>query len=493
LPGSEARKWVLVTGANGLLGTAIRKRLAGEFDLVSIDCKTTDPVQSAEHTFRVDLGDPPSIEVCWDNLPHSKATLAGVIHCAAYYDFTNEPNEKYARLESGLQKLLELFSRDAASEAVFIYPSSMAALSPTEPGKPLYAHSPKAGLWEYPRSKVRVEAVLDGYSGPQAVVQLVLAGIYTDQCELVPLFHWIELNAHSPLRTFYPANADRGLTYVHVEDAAEAFALALRIEARGHHRYLVGEPEAVPYAVIRGETLRAFTRWPLPLVWVPRFLAYWGAWVLCAFGKAFGKPPFLQPWMIRFAGEHFEFDLSETERGLGWRPTRSMARVLPKMLGAKKTAPRQWYERNRSRPWAKNECGNLESELPAVVVVAAVLTRGPDVLIARRLKGSLKGFWEFPGGKVERGETEQEALRREVREELSIECEVGNYLGESIHLSARGKVLLRFYRASPLGEPLAGVAHDQVTWAPIRALSTYRLAPADGPIVRLLEGESDAS
>ncbi len=481
-----------MTGADGLLGTAVRKRLATDFDLVSLDCKATAPVHRGEHTFRVDLGDPPSLEVCWDNLPFAKTSLAGIIHCAAYYDFTNGPNEKYARLEAGLKRLLELFSRDVPPESVFVYPSSMAALAPTEPGKPLNAHSPKAGLWEYPKSKVRMEALLDNYSGPHAVVQLVLAGIYTDHCELVPLYHWIELSAHSLLGSFYPANADRGLTYVHLEDAAEALVRALHTKARGHHRYLVGEKAAVPYRTVRDETLKAFRRWPWPLTWVPRAVAFWGAWAMCAWGKWFGKQVFLQPWMIAFAGEHFEFDVSETEKGLDWRPKRSMAQVLPGMLAHKKANPGLWYELNRRRPWAKNECGNLENEAPAVVVVAAVLTRGPHVLIARRLKGSLKGFWEFPGGKVESGETEQEALRREVREELSIECEVGDYLDESIHLSARGKVLLRFYRATPLGEPLAGAAHDQVVWTAISALKTYRLAPADGPVVKLLEGETDA-
>ena len=60
-----------------------------------------------------------------------------------------------------------------------------------------------------------------------------------------------------------------------------------------------------------------------------------------------------------------------------------------------------------------------------IAVVAGVLRREGRVLLSRRIRGADVGRWEFPGGKLERGETPEQALRRELREELGIEVQVG--------------------------------------------------------------------
>ncbi len=128
-----------------------------------------------------------------------------------------------------------------------------------------------------------------------------------------------------------------------------------------------------------------------------------------------------------------------------------------------------------------------------VVVVAAIVKRGGKVLLARRKDGSLTGYWEFPGGKIEAGESPQKALRREIREELSVDSEVGAFYGESEHLSSTGRIRLEFYRCALAGEPVAGEAHTELAWVEVADLPTYQVAPADIPIVRqLVEEENEA-
>lgn len=128
-----------------------------------------------------------------------------------------------------------------------------------------------------------------------------------------------------------------------------------------------------------------------------------------------------------------------------------------------------------------------------VVVVAAIVKQGGKVLLARRKEGSLTGYWEFPGGKIEPGESPQKALRREIREELSVDSEIGAFYGESEHLSSTGRIRLEFYRCALAAEPVAGEAHTEIAWVEVGALSTYQVAPADIPIVRrLVEEDEDA-
>lgn len=125
-----------------------------------------------------------------------------------------------------------------------------------------------------------------------------------------------------------------------------------------------------------------------------------------------------------------------------------------------------------------------------VLVTAAVVRRDGRVLIARRLPGGERpGLWEFPGGKVERGETPEEGLRRELREELAVEAEVGPLLVTVCHDYPDKAIQLLAYQCTVTqGEPRA-VECAEVRWVRPEELASYPVAPADEPIVRrLLDG-----
>ncbi len=119
-----------------------------------------------------------------------------------------------------------------------------------------------------------------------------------------------------------------------------------------------------------------------------------------------------------------------------------------------------------------------------VVVAAAVIIKDGRVLLTRRAEGQhLAGLWEFPGGKLEAGESPEEALVRECREECGIEVEVGQILDVTHHRYPEKDVLLLFYRcALHSGE----VRHLQVAdhaWVAPVDLDRYPLPPADERIV----------
>ena len=118
------------------------------------------------------------------------------------------------------------------------------------------------------------------------------------------------------------------------------------------------------------------------------------------------------------------------------------------------------------------------------VVCAAIVDRG-RVFAARRAPGrSLAGAWEFPGGKVEPGESDAEALARELREELGIEVAVGPCLGTSHHHLATGApFVLVCYACDAPPTPPTLLDHDASAWLLPDALGGLPWAAADLPLL----------
>lgn len=114
-------------------------------------------------------------------------------------------------------------------------------------------------------------------------------------------------------------------------------------------------------------------------------------------------------------------------------------------------------------------------------VVGGAALRAGRVLMARRGPGSYEGLWEFPGGKVEAGETDQVALARELDEELGIRAVVHEFLGVGHH----GRIDLHCYRVEFEGEP-QNREHSELAWVPLAELAALEVPPADIPTVEAL-------
>jgi 8-oxo-dGTP diphosphatase len=121
--------------------------------------------------------------------------------------------------------------------------------------------------------------------------------------------------------------------------------------------------------------------------------------------------------------------------------------------------------------------------LPKVIVAAVIVVDGRVLACERSAPPEVAGRWEFPGGKVEPGETDAQALARECREELGVRVAVGNRVGPDVPL-AHGRAVLRVFAVELLdGDTPKALEHTAMRWLTADELDSVPWLPADKPIV----------
>ena len=131
--------------------------------------------------------------------------------------------------------------------------------------------------------------------------------------------------------------------------------------------------------------------------------------------------------------------------------------------------------------------------IPHIDVVAAVILNDGKVLITKRMPDKLLGgLWEFPGGKVEKGETKRSALRRELIEEIDVETEIGDKKGVYQHAYTHFSVTVSTYTAKITSGKVRKLEVADYRWIDIDALETLPMGKVDRLISRDLQSELDA-
>lgn len=125
--------------------------------------------------------------------------------------------------------------------------------------------------------------------------------------------------------------------------------------------------------------------------------------------------------------------------------------------------------------------------MDTIKVVCGIIFNGNKILICRRKTSkSFGGFWEFPGGKVEKGESNEHSLMRELNEELGMKVKNISYFRTNIHKYESFNIELIAYKCKFLLADFILDDHDAFEWLNIEELLSYNLAPADIPIAKEL-------
>ncbi len=125
--------------------------------------------------------------------------------------------------------------------------------------------------------------------------------------------------------------------------------------------------------------------------------------------------------------------------------------------------------------------------LKRIEVVAALIRDGDKIFATQRGYGEYKDFWEFPGGKIEPGETPEVALKREIKEELATEIDVNEYVGTVDYDYPDFHITLLLYLCSMVSGNLELLEHESAKWLLASELDTVSWLPADLEIIPKLK------
>ena len=344
---------MLITGAAGNIGSSLAELLAGDYRVVGLDrpgTKADFPLVEA------DLSKDESVEKGMAAFREQFGKhIASVVHLAAYFDFTGEENPLYETINvEGTRRLLTALQPFEVEQ--FVYSGTMLVHAPGEPGQPIDEDQPLEPKWAYPKSKAAAEKVIRKEHGDIPYVLLHLAGLYDDETAVPTLTHQIaRIYEHDFKSHLYSGPTDVGQAMVHRDDMLDAFKRTIdrRKDIPSGTAILIGEEEAPGYGALQDEIgclIHGRDEWAT--LRVPKALAAAGAWVeekmepLIPDAIDHGEKPFVKPFMVTMADDHYELDIGRARQLLGWEPKHRIQDTLPKIVAALKRDPKGWYEKN---------------------------------------------------------------------------------------------------------------------------------------------------
>ena len=126
------------------------------------------------------------------------------------------------------------------------------------------------------------------------------------------------------------------------------------------------------------------------------------------------------------------------------------------------------------------------NERKHIEVVAAIILRERRIFATQRGYGEWKDWWEFPGGKIEHGETPEDALKREIREELATEIEVDELLTTVEYDYPKFHLTMHCYLCTIISGDLSLLEHEDARWLAIDELDSVKWLPADKDVIEKL-------
>ena len=352
------RKTVLVTGSSGFLGSAICVDLSRDHDVIGVDRRGPSAAlrrQAAGGRWHIlDISDPVGTTSFFNQLATARHPVHYVLHMAAFYHFGQHWLPEYERVNiRGLQNILEGAARARAER--FLFAGSIASLPPGPPGSALTEKSSPGVATAYTRSKTIGESLLARYNDRMATLALRIGGVFSDWCELPPLYSLIRLWRRPHLMgRMIPGRGLSGFPYIHRNDLVRCVR---RIIERHHSlapsEVLFASPQGCTthnelFAAIRGACGARFD--PRP-IYVAPFPARCFLFVKNRFKAVLGRQRYERRWMMDYVDRPLVVDTAYTRQKLQWRPgpELSVLNRMPVLVRRFNQSRSVWERRNLRR------------------------------------------------------------------------------------------------------------------------------------------------
>lgn len=342
---SPGKQIVLITGGSGLIGSSLIKHLQDQYQVIGLDRSGNLYPPSKVEYICLDITSEKSIKMGLERVAYAYGRhIASVVHLAAYYDFSGKPSPLYEEVTvKGTEKLLNALQDFKVDQ--FIFSSTNLIYKPVQPGQKIDEDCPLAPNWDYPESKVDTEAIIRQKRKDIPVVILRLAGVYTEEGNSIPITHQIQRIYEKTFTShFFSGDTSHGNVFLHLDDLLTALSKTIekRNELPGEIAINIGEPVTPSYEELQERIGFLLHGEEWETIEIPKPIAKAGAWVQDLVGD-----PFIKPWMIDRADDHYELDISRARKLLGWEPQHNLMDTIPEMISKLKADPLAWYKTNK--------------------------------------------------------------------------------------------------------------------------------------------------
>jgi nucleoside-diphosphate-sugar epimerase len=353
-----ADKVTIITGAAGFIGSSLVVTLSKEHNIIAIDQRKPNHalVTAAPEVkwIELDIADAKNVNLTFQNVKEDLGKIDFVIHLAAYYHFGNDWRVEYENTNiRGTENIINAAIYFGVQRIIFT--SSIAALEPPQYCQLLNEDSPTSDYIPYAKSKSIGEKLIKRAAGKIPGIVLRLGGVFSDWCELPPLYSLIRLwSSFQPFSKMIPGKGESGIPYIHIFDVIQIIkrCIALHSKLESYEIFMASQNGAVLHKELFLSVQQSLN-YPSSLkpIYISPRLVKIGLNLKLILGSLVHKVPIEQPWMLKYIDCPWIVDNTFTQRKLELHcsPNMNILERLPVILKLYEKQKNKWIDRNVQR------------------------------------------------------------------------------------------------------------------------------------------------